>query len=82
MTGTIGLLVLFVHGNEKVEDAVPLFKYVELESMFRLSCVHVRAHTGRETSAHKKTCSAQKNSFQKWFCTYFMHIVTYTDESW
>ena len=51
-------------------------------SMFPLSCAHVRAHTGRETSAHKKTWSAHRISFQKWFFTYFMHIVAYADESW
>jgi len=28
-------------------------------AMFPLSCVHVRAHSGRETSAHRKTGSAQ-----------------------
>src|SRR6218665_3279046 len=41
-----------------------------LWTMFPLSCARVRAHTGRETSAHKKTRSAQKISFEK----SFLHI--------
>jgi len=53
-----------------------------LSPMFPLSCARVHAHTGRETSAHKKTWSAQKISFQKWLCIYFLHIVTYTVKSW
>jgi len=47
--------------------------------MFPLSCARVRAHTGRETSAHKKTC-ARKHSFQKCFCTYFIHVIPNADE--
>jgi len=40
-------------------------------TMFPLRCARrVRAHTGREMSAHKKTWRAHKCSFQKWFCTF------------
>jgi len=35
--------------------------------MFPLSCACVRAHTGRKTSAHKKTWSAQNIMFQKMY---------------
>jgi len=35
--------------------------------MFPLSCVRVHGHTRREMSAHKKTWSAQKFSFKKFF---------------
>jgi len=43
--------------------------------MLPLSCAHERVHTGHETSAHKKTLSAHRCSFQKCFCTYFIHVV-------
>jgi len=36
---------------------------MERKKMFPLSCV--RAHTGREMSAHKKTWSTHKFSFEK-----------------
>src|SRR6218665_2631901 len=39
-------------------------------AMFPISCARVCAHTGRETSAHKKTRSTQQNSLQK----SFLHI--------
>ena len=35
--------------------------------MFSLSCARVRAHTGRETRAQKKSWSAQKFSFRNVF---------------
>jgi len=46
--------------------------------MYPLSCVRVCAHTRRETSAHKKTWSAHKCSFQKCFCRCFIHVVPNT----
>src|SRR6218665_836698 len=39
--------------------------------MFPLRCVRVRAHTSRETSAHKKTWSTHKCLFKKCVCTSF-----------
>src|SRR6218665_4004157 len=36
-------------------------------AMFPLSCARVHAHTGSETSAHKKTWSAHKCSLKKVF---------------
>ena len=36
-------------------------------AMFPLSCARVRASTGREMSAHKKTWSARKFSFKNVF---------------
>src|SRR6218665_3587118 len=36
-------------------------------AQFPLSCVRVCAHAGRETSAHKKSCSVHKCFFQKCF---------------
>ena len=47
--------------HSRVQDPQP---------MFPLSCAHVRTHTSRETSAHKKTWSTHKRSLQK--C--FLHI--------
>jgi len=41
-------------------------------AMFPLSCAHVSVHTGRETSAHIKTRSAQQNIPSKKF---FAHIL-------
>ena len=38
-----------------------------LLSIFPLSCVHVHAHTGRKTIAHKKTWCAHKCFFKKCF---------------
>ena len=49
--------------------------------MFPLRCVRVRAHKGREMSAHKKTWSAHKCSLKNAFCTYFIHVIPNTDES-
>jgi len=37
--------------------------YDESAAMFPLSCACVRAHTGREMSAHKETWSAHKFYF-------------------
>jgi len=48
--------------------------------MFPLSCAHVRAHIGRDTSAHSKTQSTHKCSFQNVFCTYFIHVIPNADE--
>ena len=48
--------------------------------MYPLSCAHVHAHTGHETSAHKKTWSTLKSFFQKCFCTYFIHVIPNSDE--
>ena len=56
-----------------------LWSYINL---LLLSCVRVRGHKSHETSAHKKTWSAHKCSFQWCPCTYFIHIVPSTDESW
>jgi len=42
----------------------------------------VLASTGHETSAHKKSLSTHRCSFQKCFCTYFIHVVPNTAESW
>ena len=42
-----------------------------LYAMFPLSCACVRAHTGREMSAHKKTWDGHKSSFKKCF---FAHL--------
>jgi len=39
--------------------------------MLPLSCACLRAHTGREMSAHKKTWSTHKCSLQNNFCTVF-----------
>jgi len=50
--------------------------------MFPLSCVRVRAHTGREMSTQKKTWSAHKFSFKKMFSTYFIHVILNIDECW
>jgi len=52
---------------------------VYLAVMFPLSCAHVRAHAGHETSTHKKTWSAHKYSFRKCFShisytSFHMHI--------
>jgi len=47
-----------------------------------LSCARVRAHTGREMSAHKETWSARKFSIKKCFCTYFIHVILNIDECW
>jgi len=49
-------------------------------AMFPLSCARECAHTGRETSAHKKTWSAHKYSLQKWLCTHFIHVIPNSDE--
>jgi len=46
--------------------------------MFPVSCARVHAHKSRETSAHKKTWSTHKCSFQKCFCTYFIHVIPNT----
>jgi len=51
-------------------------------TVLHLSCTHVRAYTGCETSTHKKTWSARKCSFQKCLCTCFIYVVPNTDESW
>src|SRR6218665_449853 len=48
--------------------------------MFPLSYVRVHAHTGHETSAHKKTWSAHKCSFQSCFCPYFILVIQNSDE--
>src|SRR6218665_1406867 len=46
---------------------------MKTSSMFPLSCACVHAHTGHETSAHKKPWNVQKLlSLQKWF----LHIHT------
>ena len=66
-------LKLFLEGKDTRRRA---------QSMFPLSCAFVRVHRGRETSAHKKTCSAHKCYFQICFCTYFIHVVPNADESW
>jgi len=42
--------------------------------MFPLNCARVRAHTKREMNARKRTWTARKCSFQKCFCTYFIHV--------
>src|SRR6218665_2015987 len=44
-----------------------------------ISCAHVRAHRGRETSAHKKL-GAHICSLQNCFCTYFIHVIPNSDE--
>src|SRR6218665_186737 len=42
--------------------------------MFPLSCTRVRAHTGHETSAHKKTCSAYKMFLPKMILHIFLTL--------
>jgi len=43
----------------------------------------MHAHTGREPSAHKKTWSAHKCSFQKLLLhIYFIPVVSNIDETW
>jgi len=49
-------------------------------AMFPLSCARVRAHTGSETSAHKKTWGAHKCSLKKCFCTHFIQAISNSDE--
>jgi len=46
--------------------------------MFPLSCARVRTHTGRETSAHKKTWSAQQNfPSKKYLHIFYAHHPIY-----
>src|SRR6218665_1328302 len=45
-------------------------------------CVCACAHTSHEMCTHKKTWSAHKCSFQKCFCTYFIHGVPNTNDFW
>jgi len=48
--------------------------------MFPPSCV--RVHTSHEMNTHKKTLSTHRCFFKKCFCTYFIHVVQNTFESW
>src|SRR6218665_168545 len=50
--------------------------------MFPLSRAQLRMHTGRETSAHKKTWRVHtgKCSLQKCFCLYFIHLIPNSKE--
>src|SRR6218665_342203 len=58
----------------------PCRDIIMLTPMFPLSCAHVRAHTGCEMSAHRKTLSAHKFSFKNVSYKYFIHLVPNTDE--
>src|SRR6218665_2359703 len=66
----------FLKQSECIHNEVAFIsKYSQ--PMFPLSCVHVRAHTGRETSAHKKTRSAQQNFLSNsfWHIFYALHPI-------
>ena len=61
---------------------VLIWNFYLLGPMFPLNCVCVHAHTGRDMSTHKKTWSAHKFSFKKYFCTYFIHVVLNINKCW
>jgi len=73
---------MFIHSIIPDISIVPLQVHYYSEATFPLSCAHVRAHTSCKTSAHKKTWSAHKRSFQKPLCTYFIHVIPNTVKSW
>jgi len=52
-------------------------RYLTFSPLFPLTCARVRMHTGRDTSAQKKTWSTHKCSFQKYLC---INVITNSDE--